>query len=118
MQSGGIVSDRAVHANNRGLLSRKPLKMSRPLGFAIGVLAAAAFCFWANVNLFTLVLLAILIAHIVYQLRTGELLTRTWNVETTRDENPTQFWVVISIETGVISWFLVLFVLEAIRKLK
>jgi hypothetical protein len=92
--------------------------MTRPLGIAIGVLAAAAFCFWANVNLFTLVLLAILIGHIIYQLRTGELLTRNWKVETTRDENPTQFWVVISIETVVIGWFLTLFVLEAIHKLK
>jgi hypothetical protein len=44
-------------------------------------------------------------AIIVWQLATGKLLSRSWGIWTTRDENPRLFWGIIAVQSAMMLVF-------------
>jgi hypothetical protein len=55
------------------------------------------------------------VGMILYQLITGNVLTRNWKVDTTRRESPVRFWLELSIETLITGWLLFGFVRELVQ---
>ena len=52
-------------------------------------------------TLFGLLMVALMLGGVLYQLVSGKVLGRDWKPYTTRDEHPVMYWTAVALEAAV-----------------
>jgi hypothetical protein len=61
-----------------------------------------------------LVLLCLPVAVIIWEVSTGNILGRSWQVKFRKSDQPTKYWLIISVQSALVAIFILAIVFAAV----